>query len=186
MKLRIVCIASLLLASCSSVPPTAQAPADAHGVAMAKPLPARDVAAAMAEAGKTGPYPEPGQGGPIGERSIHYGFNQFTVPAGALPVVAAHGAFLLHHPTAIVVLQGNCDERGSREYNLGLGQRRADGVRKLLAAQGVTAGQLVAVSLGAENPRNPGHDEAAWAENRRTDIVYRGEPATSTSPQSIR
>ena len=177
MKLHFVCIASLLLASCSSVPPTAQAPADAHeGVAMAKPLPARDVAEAMAEAGKTGPYPEPGQGGPIGERSIHYGFNQFTVPAGALPVVAAHGAFLLHHPTAIVVLQGHCDERGSREYNLGLGQRRADGVRKLLAAQGVMAGQLVAVSLGAENPRNPGHDEAAWAENRRTDIVYRGEP----------
>jgi peptidoglycan-associated lipoprotein len=177
MKMLIVFVATLLLASCSSVPPMAQAPADEHAVAMAKPLPSKDVQAAMADAAKTGPYPERGVGGLIGERSIHYGFNQFTVPAEALPVVAAHGEFLLSHPTAIVVLQGNCDERGSREYNLGLGQRRADGVRKLLAAQGVMAGQLVAVSLGAETPRNPEHGEAAWAENRRTDIVYRGEPA---------
>ncbi len=168
---------AVILSSCSTVPPAAQAPAPAsgHGVALAQPLPAREVQAALAEAARTGPYPQRGVGGPLGERSIFYGFNQYTVPDASLPVVAAHGGFLLGHPAAGVLLQGHCDERGSREYNLGLGQRRADGVRKVLAAQGVAEGQMAAVSLGAENPRNPAHDEAAWAENRRTDIVYRGE-----------
>ncbi|MDE2354989.1 MAG: OmpA family protein, partial [Betaproteobacteria bacterium] len=71
--------------------------------------------------------------------------------------------------------EGHCDERGSREYNLGLGQRRADGVRKLLEAQGVPPAQTDAVSMGSEKPFNPAHTEAAWAQNRRTDIRYRGE-----------
>ncbi|EQD34971.1 peptidoglycan-associated lipoprotein, partial [mine drainage metagenome] len=76
---------------------------------------------------------------------------------------------------AKVTLQGNCDERGSREYNLGLGQRRADSVRKILMAKGVKDSQIETVSFGKEKPVNPGHNAAAWAENRRTDIVYQGE-----------
>lgn len=92
-----------------------------------------------------------------------------------MPVVSAHGDFLLSHSNAKVILQGNCDERGSREYNLGLGQRRADSVRKILMAKGVKDGQIETVSFGKEKPVNPAHDAAAWAENRRTDIVYQGE-----------
>jgi peptidoglycan-associated lipoprotein len=172
-------VASALLAACSSTPPAVQSPVDDLTIAVAKPLPASEALSAMGNLGKSGPYPPRGEGGALGERSIHYDFNQFTVPDQALPIIAAHGRFLLNHPDAFVRLQGNCDERGSREYNLGLGQRRADGVRKILAAQGVPDSQMVAVSFGAEKPRNPAHGESAWAENRRTDIVYQGESSAN-------
>jgi peptidoglycan-associated lipoprotein len=73
-----------------------------------------------------------------------------------------------------VRIVGNCDERGSREYNLALGQRRADSVKKAMTLLGVPPKQIQTVSFGAEKPKAPGHDEEAWAENRRSDIVYIG------------
>jgi peptidoglycan-associated lipoprotein len=120
-------------------------------------------------------YPPKGVGGALGERSIYYDFDKYAIKDQYKPVVDAHGSFLLSHPASKVILQGNCDERGSREYNLGLGQRRADSVRKVLAAKGVKDSQMETISFGKEKPRNPGHNEKAWAENRRTDIVYQGE-----------
>jgi peptidoglycan-associated lipoprotein len=74
-----------------------------------------------------------------------------------------------------VLIQGNTDERGSREYNIGLGQRRSDGVKKMLLLLGVKEDQVESVSLGEEKPRSEGHDEAAWAQNRRCDILHQGE-----------
>ena len=71
-----------------------------------------------------------------------------------------------------VVIQGNADERGSREYNLALGQKRSEAVRKAMASLGVGETQMEAVSFGEEKPRGAGHDEASWAENRRADLVY--------------
>jgi len=73
------------------------------------------------------------------------------------------------------VVQGNTDERGSREYNLALGQRRADSVKKMMMLLGATDGQIETVSFGEEKPRNQGSDESAWSQNRRADIVYDGE-----------
>jgi peptidoglycan-associated lipoprotein len=72
-----------------------------------------------------------------------------------------------------VTVEGNCDERGSREYNLALGQRRADGVKNAMTLMGVPERQIETVSFGEEKPRASGHDEEAWAQNRRSDIVYR-------------
>ena len=72
-----------------------------------------------------------------------------------------------------MLIQGNTDERGSSEYNLSLGQKRAEAVRRSLSLMGVSDEQLEAVSLGKEKPRNPGHNEEAWAENRRSDMLYR-------------
>ena len=74
-----------------------------------------------------------------------------------------------------MLIQGNADERGSREYNLALGQRRADAVKKALMLQGIKEENLESVSLGEEKPKATGHDEASWAENRRADMLYKGE-----------
>ena len=161
-----------ILAACSSTPPATTAAPAAEKTAAPAPVaapaaPAAPVAEVL--------YPAKGVGGALGERGIFYEFDKYAVKDQYQPVVLAHGDFLLQHPAAKVTLQGNCDERGSREYNLGLGQRRADSVRKMLAAKGVKDNQMETVSFGKEKPRNAGHNEAAWAENRRTDIVYQGE-----------
>ena len=87
----------------------------------------------------------------------------------------AHARYLSANPNTRVTLQGNCDETGSREYNLALGQRRADAVKQVLTVLGVRAAQIETVSFGEEKPKATGHDESAYRENRRTDIVYAGE-----------
>jgi len=74
-----------------------------------------------------------------------------------------------------MLVQGHTDERGSREYNIGLGQRRSDGLKRMLVLLGVKDDQVESVSLGEEKPADPGHDEAAWSKNRRSDILYSGE-----------
>ena len=78
-------------------------------------------------------------------------------------------------PGANVVIEGNCDERGSREYNLALGQRRADGVRKMMVLLGASTQQIETISFGEEKPKAAGHDESSWSQNRRSDIVYKRE-----------
>jgi peptidoglycan-associated lipoprotein len=111
-------------------------------------------------------------GSPSSARSIYYDFDKSIVKDQFRPVVESHGGYLAGHSGAKVVIEGNCDERGSREYNLALGQRRADSVKAKLKLIGVTEAQIETVSWGKEKPKAQGHDEAAWAENRRSDIVY--------------
>ncbi len=108
----------------------------------------------------------------LSKRSVYYDFGNADIPDEYKPLIKAHSEYLIAHPTAKVQLQGNCDERGSREYNLALGERRADSVRKLMEAAGVSPSQISIVSYGSEKPRALGHDEDAWKQNRRTDIVY--------------
>jgi len=111
---------------------------------------------------------------PLSKRSIYYDFDAYNIKEEFQHLVEAHGKFLLEHKDFKVRIEGNCDERGSREYNLALGQRRADSVKKAMTLLGVTPKQIQTVSFGAEKPKAPGHDEEAWAENRRSDIVYIG------------
>ena len=111
----------------------------------------------------------------LSKRSVYFDFDQFTIQDKYKPLLEAHARFLVAHPKMKILIQGNTDERGSREYNLALGQKRADAVKKMLLLLGVKDDQMESVSLGEEKPRNPGHDEAAWAENRRADILYAGE-----------
>jgi peptidoglycan-associated lipoprotein len=87
-------------------------------------------------------------------------------------VVEAHAKYLNAHKDRKVIIQGNTDDRGGAEYNLALGQKRAEAVRKALALLGVSEAQVEAVSFGKEKPKALGNDEAAWAENRRADIAY--------------
>ena len=113
-------------------------------------------------------------GSPLSKRSVYYDFDAYNIKEEFQTLVEAHGKFLLEHKDFKMRIEGNCDERGSREYNLALGQRRADSVKKAMTLLGVPAKQIQTVSYGSEKPKAPGHDEEAWAENRRSDIVYPG------------
>jgi peptidoglycan-associated lipoprotein len=103
---------------------------------------------------------------------IYFDYDSAGIPQEYLPVVAANAAYLVKYPTVRVRLEGNTDERGTREYNIGLGERRAQVVRNALLAQGVATAQITTVSYGEERPAVEGHDEAAYAQNRRVEFVY--------------
>jgi peptidoglycan-associated lipoprotein len=122
------------------------------------------------ETGNVDPLNDPK--GVLANRSVYFDFDSYSVRADGKPVVENHSAYLSKNNGRKVLIQGNTDERGGTEYNLALGQKRAEAVRKSMTTLGVSDGQLEAVSLGKEKPKASGHDEAAWAENRRADIVY--------------
>ncbi|NTZ05815.1 peptidoglycan-associated lipoprotein Pal [Burkholderia metallica] len=110
---------------------------------------------------------------PLAKRSIYFDFDQYSVKPEFQSLLQAHADYLRSHPARRVLIQGNTDERGTSEYNLALGQRRSQAVASALETFGVPATQLEAVSLGKEKPVALGHDEEAWAQNRRADLVYR-------------
>jgi len=109
---------------------------------------------------------------PLFEKSVYFGFDEYTVQTKYQKMLSAHAAYLKSNPKQKIIIQGNTDERGTAEYNLALGQRRSDAVRKSLNLMGVSDDQMEAVSFGKEKPKAEGDNEAAWAENRRADIVY--------------
>ncbi len=111
----------------------------------------------------------------LSQRSIYYAFDKYDIQDDYKPIVDAHAKYLREHPEAKMLIQGNTDERGSREYNIALGQRRSEGVRRLLILLGAKEDQIEAVSLGEEKPKAQGTSEEAYAENRRSDILYKGE-----------
>lgn len=111
--------------------------------------------------------------GVLAARSVYFDFDSYVVREDGKPVVQNHSAYLSKNSKRSILIQGNTDERGGAEYNLALGQKRAEAVRKSMAALGVPESQIEAVSLGKEKPKAEGHDEAAWAQNRRADIVYK-------------
>jgi len=103
---------------------------------------------------------------------VYFDFDSSEIPSEYLNVVSANAGYLVKYPSARVRLEGHTDERGSREYNIGLGERRAQTVRKALMAQGVADAQIITVSYGEERPAVAGHDEAAFAQNRRVEFAY--------------
>jgi peptidoglycan-associated lipoprotein len=103
---------------------------------------------------------------------VFFEFDSSEIRPEYVPVVAAHASYLIKYPTASVRLEGHTDERGSREYNIGLGERRAQTVRRALLAQGVAEAQITTVSYGEERPAVEGSDEAAYAQNRRVEFVH--------------
>jgi peptidoglycan-associated lipoprotein len=122
------------------------------------------------ETGTVDPLNDPK--GVLANRSVYFDYDSYVVRDDGKPVVENHSAYLTKHKERKVLIQGNTDERGGTEYNLALGQKRAEAVRKAMVALGVSDNQLEAVSLGEEKPKATGSNEAAWAENRRADIVY--------------
>ena len=111
-------------------------------------------------------------GSKLAKRSVYFDLDSYEVKAEYSDLVAAHAKYLVANRGFKVLLQGNTDERGSREYNLSLGQKRSDAVKRSLVLLGAKEDQVESVSLGEEKPKNEGHDESAWSENRRADILY--------------
>jgi peptidoglycan-associated lipoprotein len=164
-----------LVAGCTTTPTDEQKPA---GVEERKP-------GATAQTAPVKPIDVTGQAmggvdprvkqGILANRSIYYDFDKFDVKDEYRSLVEAHAKYLRENPKAKMLIQGNTDERGSREYNVGLGQRRSDGVKKMLTLLGVKEDQVESVSLGEEKPKSEAHNEEAWAQNRRSDMLYNGE-----------
>lgn len=125
--------------------------------------------------GSDGRNPLRDPGSILSKRSVYFDFDSFVVKEEFKPLVEAHARYLQSHREAKVTVQGNTDERGSREYNIALGQKRADAVKQAMRLLGAGDAQIETVSFGKEKPRNSGHDEGSWAENRRDDVVYQGE-----------
>lgn len=172
--LALLALSTALLAAGCSTPPAEVAPAPAP-VARA-PMPAL----APAPAARTAPAPAAAvltahldpKSLISTERSVYFDFDDFSVKSQYATLLERHGKYLAANPRLIVKVEGNADERGGAEYNLALGQKRAEAVVRALIVYGVKAGQLEAVSWGKERPKATGHDEAAHAQNRRVDLQY--------------
>jgi peptidoglycan-associated lipoprotein len=161
--------AAALLSACSSTKLQETPVVEKTPVAQAAPADtSRDVR--PVETGAVDPLNDPK--GVLANRSVYFDYDSYVVRADGKPVVENHSAYLTKNKQRKVLIQGNTDERGGTEYNLALGQKRAEAVRKSMAALGVSDTQMEAVSLGEEKPKATGSNESAWAENRRADIVY--------------
>jgi peptidoglycan-associated lipoprotein len=182
MLTRIALATALLgLAACTSTPLTSTAPA-AGGAA--SPSASGGVSPTAGQAGATSPsaqskvatvaLPTAATAAPAGDRSVYFGYDEFAVKPDFVPLIERHGRYLAARPTLHVKVEGNADERGSREYNLALGQKRAEAVLKALRIYGVKDSQAEPVSWGEDKPVDRGHDESAWSRNRRADLNYGG------------
>jgi peptidoglycan-associated lipoprotein len=165
-RLILAALAASALAACASHPPPPPAPVPPPPQSQSEGPPPQ--------------YEGPPQGGQtsaplpgsvqdfvvnVGEL-VYFDFDQSDIRADAQPILAAQAQWLQHYPEVRVRIEGNCDERGTREYNFALGARRADAVRAFLVAHGVAPGRISTISYGKERPIDPGHDEQAWARNR--------------------
>lgn len=178
-------IAAALLTACAGSPPDEQAgaavedrkPDAVAGGAQANPVQQGQVA----RVDLTGQKPAAGYSvlkdpnSILSKRSVYFELDSFAVKDEFRPMVEAHAQYLRANPAARMLIQGNTDERGGREYNLALGQKRADAVKKMLILLGAKEEQIEAVSLGEEKPKAQGATEEAYSENRRDDILYSGE-----------
>lgn len=168
-SLAFIIASAALLSACSSPVKLAETPVVEAAPAAAAPVAdTRDVR--PVETGSVDPLNDPQ--GVLANRSVYFDYDSYVVREDGKSVVANHSAYLNKNNSRKVLIQGNTDERGGTEYNLALGQKRAEAVRRSMAALGVAESQMEAVSLGEEKPKATGSDEAAWAENRRADIVY--------------
>ncbi len=178
-------LAAALLTACAGSPPDEQAGA---AVEDRKPGPVAGGAQANAvQQGQVARVDLTGQKPPAGysvlkdpsnilsKRSVYFELDSFSVRDEFKPMVEAHARYLRSTPSAKLLIQGNTDERGGREYNLALGQKRADAVKKMLILLGAKEEQIESVSLGEEKPKAQGSTEEAYSENRRDDILYQGE-----------
>ena len=151
--------------------PVAETPKAVEAAPAPAPAPVTSYAPPPAPVMETDPLNDPNS--ILAKRSTYYPFDVYVVQDADKPMVEAHARYLSEHANRKVRLEGNCDERGSNEYNLALGQRRADGVKKMLEVGGAKDSQIETVSYGEEKPRLTCHEEKCWKENRRTDLNYR-------------
>jgi peptidoglycan-associated lipoprotein len=177
-NLMISILLASLLAACGSKtvvkePPVTQAPVASMPAPKAPANPPAESAPIVQNTMEINPLTDPNN--ILSKRSVYFDYDNYSVKAEYENLIAAHAKYLLDHPSTSITIQGNTDERGSREYNLALGQKRASAVKMALSIRGVPDKQIETVSYGMEKPKATGHDESAWSQNRRSDIVYQGE-----------
>jgi peptidoglycan-associated lipoprotein len=176
-----IAIVTAALAACQAAPTAEQSPADVEDAkksaagAQTNQVPQSQVSSVDLTKGQGGKSPLTDPNSILSRRSIYYDYDKFDVSDKYKELVEAHAKFLRDNPKMKMLVQGNTDERGSREYNVSLGQRRSDGVKRMMTLLGVREDQIESVSLGEEKPKSEGHDESAWSQNRRSDILYQGE-----------
>ena len=166
-----VALAALMLAAChteSVKQPEPQAPQ-----AATPPVKATDTRTVRTQNVEVDPLNDPK--GALAQRSVYFDFDSYVVKSDYNQLVSNHAKYLESHNSRNIQIQGNTDERGTAEYNLALGQKRAEAVRKAMATLGVPDSRMEATSNGKTQPKAEGHDEAAWSQNRRADIVYAGK-----------
>lgn len=176
-----VVAASALLFGCATdeaakpaatAPAAAPAPAPKPAAAESKPV---TTVEAAPKTGATGFAALKDPNNILSKRAVYFDFDKFDIKDEFKPLIEAHAKFLRDNASAKMLIQGNADERGSREYNVGLGQRRSDAVKKMLTLLGARENQIESVSLGEEKPSCTEHTESCWAKNRRDDMLYGGE-----------
>ncbi|MDP2870420.1 peptidoglycan-associated lipoprotein Pal [Methyloversatilis sp.] len=180
-KIAIATLTLALLAGCSSSGPEQPAAPTESKTPVAPSGPSGTPVAPPAVSGKT-MTPEEAlmaslkdPNSPLSKRIIYFDYDSYAIKDSYASLISAHAKVLAANPKLKMLIQGNTDERGSREYNLALGQRRAEAVKRSLMLLGVQEAQIESVSLGEEKPRMEGSDEAAYAENRRSEMLYSGE-----------
>ena len=166
-------LALALIAGCASTPTPESKPAEPQA-SPATP-PAAPPSSAVQPLQPSTVQSDSLKGGTLAKRSVFYDLDKYDIKDEYRPLLQAHGKYLAEHRTSKMLVQGNCDERGSREYNIALGQRRAEGVKRMLVLMGATESQVEPVSLGEEKPRCTDHAEGCWSQNRRSDMLYGGE-----------
>ena len=162
-----------LIYGCASTPPTEPTPS--AGPATPGQTPPAAPPVSVQPLPPTGAQGDSLKDGTLAKRSVFYDLDKYDVKDEYRPLLQAHGKYLAEHRNAKMLVQGNCDERGSREYNIALGQRRSEGVKRMLVLMGATESQVEPVSLGEEKPRCTEHSEGCWQQNRRSDMLYGGE-----------
>jgi peptidoglycan-associated lipoprotein len=170
--LSVACILTLIY-GCASTPTPESQPAEPQ--ASPAPPPAAPSSAAVKPLAPSTVQSDSVKDGTLAKRSVFYELDKYDVRDEYRPVLQAHGKYLAEHRSSKMLVQGNCDERGSREYNIALGQRRAEGVKRMLVLMGASESQVEPVSLGEEKPRCTDHAEGCWSQNRRSDMLYGGE-----------
>ena len=158
--------------------PAAETPAGADAAPKAEAAATAETAPTPAPAAVTPPPAEANDplndpASALSKRSIYFPFDVDTIQEADKTTIKAHGAYLADHPDKKIRVEGNTDERGSSEYNLALGQRRANNTKKALVLAGAKTDQIESISFGEEKPLASGHDEASWSQNRRSDIKYK-------------
>ena len=163
--------AVVILAACSSTPVATPAPKPVVQVAQPNPVKPAPAAQSKVQSTVIPPYLDPTNALSI-QRSVYFDYDVFSIKPNFNQMLELHGKYLAGNPKLAIRVEGNADERGSTEYNLALGQKRAETVVRALKVYGVKDSQVEAVSWGKEKPKAEGHDEAAWAQNRRVDLGY--------------
>jgi peptidoglycan-associated lipoprotein len=173
----LVTLVAIASAGCASTPQNepvaATQAATPANVQASKPVADKPAVAANSAASASARPVQAAAVASVRANSVFFDYDKFDIKAEYAKVVAENATAYAGQRDKTVVVEGSADERGSREYNLALGQKRAEAVKRALASQGVNAERIEAISYGEERPRNDGHDEKAWADNRRGDIVTR-------------